>query len=323
MMVLMTAMLPRPAGAFAPVASEWLGSRLPEAVPREAREPLWASEILQVLEERAHAEESAPEGAALLHRFDALRPRLGIAATRRDSVVGLAPYALARAVDDLRVAFRRRNPVMEAAALARIAEGVIDLSDPFLTTPIDPAETAGARAWFGDELAPAEGDDLVVEDRISGDPLAEALALARESAGRRAAVEQAVQERDEVTVLLLRRERLARALHLGTALVRRAWWAGGAPLARAPRPGMRAEPNPASAGTALHFAMPVAGPGRLEIFDLSGRRVIDRRLGPMESGEQRLRVDADWVRELPTGLYLARVSVGTVVVEGRFTRLRP
>lgn len=323
LLLLIPAVLARPASGFGPEASEWLARRLPEALPVEARDPLWITETQRVLEERGRDEEAFPEMAAILHRFDALAPRSGSTASARDSLVGLAPFALTRAVGDLRQAFRRRNPVLEAAALARIAQGVADLSDPFLVTPIDPAEIAGARAWFGDEFAASGVDDLAVSTRVSGDPFTEALALAVESAARRPAVEQTVLAQDAASVTVLRRERLARALAVGAALVRRAWRDGGSPLAQATRAGLQAKPNPARAGTSLLFAIPVAGAGRLELFDVGGRRVIDRDLGPIEAGVHRIRVDADWIRDLPAGVYLARVSVGTVAVEGRLVRLAP
>ena len=44
----------------------------------------------------------------------------------------------------------------------------------------------------------------------------------------------------------------------------------------------------------------------LELFDVSGRRVLKRQLGWMEAG--RHRVDTPEVRDLPPGLYWARVG---------------
>jgi len=313
-----------PAAAFAPEASVWLASRLPEALPPAAREPLWATETTRVLERRWLEEEEAPERAAILHRFDALRPRSGgNAPSGEDSLAGLAPFALVSAAADLRDALRRSNPVESAEALARIAQTVADLADPFLTTPHHPQETPGARAWFGDGFTPDDVTGTVVPHGLAGDAYTAALALARESAASREAVEQATRAADGGAMVALRRQRLERALAFGAGLVRRAWRDAGAPVATAPLAHVRIEPNPARGEFALLFAVASPGEARLEVFDVQGRRWVAGSLGPVEAGVHRIPIERKWLSGVPAGIYLARISVGTACAVGRFVRVVP
>jgi hypothetical protein len=72
------------------------------------------------------------------------------------------------------------------------------------------------------------------------------------------------------------------------------------------------EPNPASRGTTLRFTLPQSGAIRLEVFDAGGRRVRTLADGARPAGAYAptwdLRDDA--AREVPAGLYFARLSVG-------------
>jgi hypothetical protein len=321
---LMLAISARPALAFGPEASEWLAGRLLQVIPAKAREPLWSTEVPEFLGDRHRQEVVAPERAAILHRFDATRPRYHAAPSILDSLTGLAPFVVARATADLREAIRWDSPLRGAESLARIAQGVADLSDPFLTTPADVNETAGARAWFSDDLTSAEIDSVSVTSRAGGDPLTEALALARESAAMRPAVESAVVKGDRVAVCALRRERLERALAVGSALVERAWReARGPDQEVAPEAGLQVEPDPVRSRALLRFANAAAGEGRLELFDAAGRRVVDTPLGRIEAGAQGISIPGGQVGQLPAGLYLVRLSVGGRTFTGRFVRLAP
>lgn len=323
MLSLVLAICARPALAFGPDASQWLAARLPLAVPAAARPSLWSSETPEFLGDREQQQEADPEGAAILHRFDATRPHYGTQPSTLDSLTGLAPFALARATADLREALAKRSAVRGAEALARIAQGVADLSDPFLTTPIDPAETAGARAWFGDDFAIDDIDSVSVPVHRAGDPLAEALALARESAAMRGAVERAVTSGDRSVVTALRHARLERALAVGSALVERAWReaSGAAAIEAEPAAALVIEPHPVRDRALLRFATPSTGECRLELFDPAGRRVVSTTLGRIGAGAHRISIPGDAIASLPAGLYLVRLWVGATTLEGRLVRL--
>lgn len=81
---------------------------------------------------------------------------------------------------------------------------------------------------------------------------------------------------------------------------------GGAPLDFALE-GVR--PNPAGGEKlTVRFALPIAAPARLELVDVSGRRVVAREVGSLGAG--RHAVDLAAGRRLPSGLYLVRLSQG-------------
>ncbi len=68
-------------------------------------------------------------------------------------------------------------------------------------------------------------------------------------------------------------------------------------------------PNPAPAGTALvRFSLPDASPARLDVLDVTGRRVFGREVGGLGGGEHVRRVGG---REaLRAGLYIVRLTRG-------------
>ena len=70
-------------------------------------------------------------------------------------------------------------------------------------------------------------------------------------------------------------------------------------------------PNPAS-GRALNvvFALPVSAPAKLELLDVSGRRVAVRDVGVMGAG--RHTVNLSEARAIPAGLYWARLTQGAM-----------
>ncbi|MBE0566168.1 MAG: T9SS type A sorting domain-containing protein, partial [Krumholzibacteria bacterium] len=85
----------------------------------------------------------------------------------------------------------------------------------------------------------------------------------------------------------------------------------------APRPvagplALRAWPNPFNPRTTVAFELPVAGPARVELFDLRGRLV--RRLldGTFAAGPRAVAWDAtdDAGRRVASGVYLVRVQAG-------------
>lgn len=66
-------------------------------------------------------------------------------------------------------------------------------------------------------------------------------------------------------------------------------------------------PNPAPAGTGLvTFSLPDASPARLEVVDVSGRRVFSREVGGLGRGEHVVRVSG--AGPLAPGLYLVRLT---------------
>jgi len=80
-----------------------------------------------------------------------------------------------------------------------------------------------------------------------------------------------------------------------------------------------AQPNPFNPETAIVFELARSGPVRLEVFDVSGRRVAVLADGVRPAGRQRVvwqgRDDAG--RALPSGAYFARLDAGTVVATQR------
>ena len=70
-------------------------------------------------------------------------------------------------------------------------------------------------------------------------------------------------------------------------------------------PDLSARPNPFNPKTTLSFSLPAAGPTRLEVFDVSGRRVATLLDGFADAG----RHEREWeARGLAGGVYLARLS---------------
>ncbi len=69
-----------------------------------------------------------------------------------------------------------------------------------------------------------------------------------------------------------------------------------------------ARPNPAREGLVVAFTLPTAAGGRLEVVDVSGRRMLSRSLAGLPAGSHQLRLD-DGTRLAP-GIYLLRLSQG-------------
>jgi hypothetical protein len=127
-------------------------------------------------------------------------------------------------------AFVRGDPAAIVIAARHLVTSSVDLADPFLTTPPNPNETPGARAWLGQPMdtdVPVGLSPLAANWQI--EPLAQAVGLAQRSAATRPKVEDAARRGDESAMAALRRERLNDALDVSAALTRRAWERAGAP----------------------------------------------------------------------------------------------
>jgi len=68
------------------------------------------------------------------------------------------------------------------------------------------------------------------------------------------------------------------------------------------------EPNPSPDAWSVTFSMPAAGPAKLEVFDVAGRRVLARDLGALGSGRHRARLAE--ARALSDGVYALRLTAG-------------
>jgi hypothetical protein len=92
----------------------------------------------------------------------------------------------------------------------------------------------------------------------------------------------------------------------------------GEPAPSSPVTGLGAHPNPFNGGTVIRFELERAGRVRLEIFDLSGRRVWSSAEIETTEGEIRVAWDARDTagRSLPSGAYFCRVNHEGVTVAG-------
>ena len=73
-------------------------------------------------------------------------------------------------------------------------------------------------------------------------------------------------------------------------------------------------PNPFSESTTIHYASDVAGDTVLEVYDMTGRRVIAKNYGFQPYGRHEIVIDGC---SLMSGSYLYRVLVGTVEARGK------
>jgi hypothetical protein len=74
-------------------------------------------------------------------------------------------------------------------------------------------------------------------------------------------------------------------------------------------------PNPATGRAAVSFTLPGAGSARLELFDLSGRRVWAREVGSLGAGSHAVPLDEG--SALPSGVYVVRLTSGGREVTSR------
>jgi hypothetical protein len=89
---------------------------------------------------------------------------------------------------------------------------------------------------------------------------------------------------------------------------------GGSPVAVSPSDFSmgfaidRVVPNPAKDGLTVSFVLPKAGPARIGLYDVAGRRRLARTFDSLEPGPQTVRLSS--LGSLPPGLYLLRIEQG-------------
>lgn len=81
-----------------------------------------------------------------------------------------------------------------------------------------------------------------------------------------------------------------------------------------------ARPNPALGGFAIAFSLPGAGPARLDVYDVRGRRCLSRDVGTLGPGVHTLPLDAS--RAWHPGVYFARLTRGGEVRTARMVLMR-
>ena len=92
------------------------------------------------------------------------------------------------------------------------------------------------------------------------------------------------------------------------------------PASPAPRLALAPRPNPAGSALSAAFSLPDGAPARLELLDLSGRRLLAREVGTLGAGEHVLILhEADLLR---AGVYLLRLTRGGLSVTARAVVLR-
>lgn len=303
--------LARDARAFSSEATDWMASRALASSPRTARSPLLALEVGFALADLRTAQEQDPEAAEARRRCAWSATESGVLQPQGGA---LAEFHAAQ--QSLTESWARSDDAGAAGALARLVQAACDLADPFAVTIPDAGEPDGARVWFSEELATGELATLTAAALPqAADP---ALELARSSAALRADVMAAVEAGDEAAVEQLRSAQLAAGLALAEAGVRSASLA--ASTVRSGR--LQLEPSPLRGAPTMHLTLEQAADAKLELFDVSGRRVLARELGFVAAGERRQSLPEQWFAGLPAGLYLARVQAGASHAEVRVTLLR-
>jgi hypothetical protein len=83
-------------------------------------------------------------------------------------------------------------------------------------------------------------------------------------------------------------------------------------------------PNPFSTATSIRFSLPGREQVRLEVYDVRGRRVAERSYGDLEAGLQSLAFDGRDTngRELPSGVYVYRITAAGIARESKMTITR-
>lgn len=261
-----------------------------------------------------------PEPFAARHRYDAT---LVVAATESDPAPrGGAIDELLAARDAVSFALAAPDAIALAAPLARLANVACDLADPFLTTAPDAEEVPGARAVFSDTFDPVS---FAAADSIASDSTGLAAAgeaLAWNSAALRQASEAAGSSGNEVSINALRNQRLEAAIAVARLALREAVANAAATMtARISSTRLAIWPNPTRGSVRVSFVLTAPTPTQLEVIDVSGRRVIERRLGPYAAGEHSLVLEAGTLDALPFGLYFVRVHAGSAVIGGRLLRI--
>jgi hypothetical protein len=79
-------------------------------------------------------------------------------------------------------------------------------------------------------------------------------------------------------------------------------------------------PNPAAGAITVACALDSTAPGRLEVFDLSGRRVSSREVAGQSSGRHLVALGQE--RMLSPGIYVVRLSQGGRALSARGVVIR-
>jgi hypothetical protein len=79
-----------------------------------------------------------------------------------------------------------------------------------------------------------------------------------------------------------------------------------------------ARPNPSNGPLTLSFSLASSSPARIELVDLSGRRVFERQVGDLGAGFHVVRLDAN----LPAGIYAVRLTQGGRTLTSKATIVR-
>ena len=79
-------------------------------------------------------------------------------------------------------------------------------------------------------------------------------------------------------------------------------------------------PHPARAGALVMLSLPRRAPARLDVLDITGRRVAAREVGALGPGTHAVRIAE--LDRLPAGVYLLRLVQGGESVSGRMVRIR-
>ena len=74
-------------------------------------------------------------------------------------------------------------------------------------------------------------------------------------------------------------------------------------------------PSPFADRAVVRFTLPVAGPARLQVFNVLGRHVATLADGPMEAGTHAITLDG---RGLGSGVYFCRLTAGPAMRVARF-----
>jgi len=85
-----------------------------------------------------------------------------------------------------------------------------------------------------------------------------------------------------------------------------------------------ARPNPFGASTVLRFALPCAGPVRVEVLDPQGRRLRRLFAGPLGAGPHEVTWDGrDGQGDaVATGIYWVRIETGSEAATRKVVRMR-
>jgi hypothetical protein len=84
-------------------------------------------------------------------------------------------------------------------------------------------------------------------------------------------------------------------------------------------------PNPSRDETSIAFSLPTAGPARIGVYAVSGRRVREERWPSLEAGSHHWAWDGRDAagRTVAPGLYLLRLETDAGMATRRILRLRP